>query len=267
MPSSTPLPAPEVRAGCGTFLLVMIAGLGVIIGSAGAVFALVTPEELPDQRPWDIYLAAALLWAVAAGVAAVVSAFAPSTARGSTPGRRVALLDAAMALAVFWPLEAALSVLYLATRPGLRRGIRPAAAAVSVVTLVAGTWWGVTAYDGAQPRQDTHVSRDALVGGWRTSDGGLLVLAADGRYSATQVPKELFTGDWDSQARVDAAGEWDFDGSFGFTDGGADGGIHVHLSVYRTRSVRMLCIVEDPDTACGSGLTFLPVPGPAAAAR
>jgi hypothetical protein len=179
------------------------------------------------------------------------------------------LLDTAMALAILWPLEAALFALSVATRRGLRRGIRPAAAAMSVVTLVGGTWWGVTAYDGAQPRQDTHVSRDALVGEWRTSDGGLLVLAADGHYSATQVPSLLFTFDWDSQARVDAAGDWDFDtfSGFVFTDAGAEGGTDTDLSVYRTRSARMLCVVEDPDTACDTGLTFLRVPGPAAAAR
>lgn len=35
----------------------------------------------------------------------------------------------------------------------------------------------------------------------------------------------------------------------------------------RTGSARMLCVVEDPGTPCDSGLTFLPVSGPAAAAR
>jgi hypothetical protein len=50
-------------------------------------------------------------------------------------------------------------------------------------------------------------------------------------------------------------------------DAGAEGGTDTDLSVYRTRSARMLCVVEDPDTACDTGLTFLRVPGPAAAAR
>lgn len=280
MPSSTPpppilhpapAPAPADRAGCGTFFLVMIAGLGAIICSAGAVLTLFAgSQELPDQGPWDSYFTVALLWAAAAGVAAIVAAFAPSARGGRPPGRRVALLDTAMALAVFWPLEAALLGLYVATRRGLRQGIRPAAVAVSVITLVGGTWWGTTAYDGSQPRKDTHVSRDALVGEWRTSDGGLLVLSADGRYSATQVPGQLFTDDWQSSARIDTTGEWTFDafGGFGFSpDVPVPGRVWDNLTVYRTRSARMLCITEDPDMACDPGFTFLPVPGPAAAAR
>lgn len=262
----TPLPACQQPAGSGTFLLVMAAGLGAVIGSAGAVLVFFFPsDELPDQRPWEAYLAVALLWAAACGVAAVVSAFAPSARGGRSPGRRVALLDTAMALAVLWPLEAALLALYAATRRGLRPGIRPAAYAMSAVVLAGGTWWGVTAYDGSQPRRDTHVSRDELVGEWRTSDGGVLVLAADGRFSATQVPGQMFDDDgWGSGKRLDDTGAWTFDayGGFGFlTDGGTDGAVAVNLAVYRTRSARMLCIVEDPDVACDDGLTFRRVPG------
>jgi hypothetical protein len=277
MPSSTPLPsapppAPEARAGCGTFFLILAAGLGTIICSALAVYTLFfNSEELPDQGPWDTYDAVSLLWAAAAGIAALVTAFAPPVRGRTAAARRIALLDTVMALAIFWPLEAAAFALYVATRRALRPGIRLAAPAIGIVALIGGGWWATTSYHDSRLTSDTHVSYDALLGQWRTSDGGLLELDGNGRFSATQVPKQLFTDDWESEARIDATGGWtlgaDGDVDINYTDVGIEGGTTGYLSVYRTRSARMLCIVEDPDTACGPGLTFLRVPGPAAAAR
>ena len=269
-PTRLPEP-PDNRVGCGGAVLVLIAGVGTIVSSALCVLVVFfTHEELPDQRSWDVYFAVSLLWAAGAGIAALVTAFAPSTRRGSSPGRRIALLDAAMALAILWPLEVAVFGLYVATRRTLRPGTRLAAPVAGVLVLVGGAWWGGVSYDHAQPREVTQVSRDSLVGEWRTSEGGLLDLGADGRYSATQVPEQLFTGDWESRARLDETGSWTHDAGSGFVfnlDVGIQGGHFNNLAVYRTGSARMLCIVEDFDNPCDSGLTFLPVSGPAAAAR
>lgn len=266
-----PLPAPGDRAGCGTALLVMVAGLGTVLTATTTGYGLIRHpgSELPGQGAWDAYLTVALLWALAAGTAALVTAFAPSARGGRSTARRIALLDAGMALAILWPLEAAALALRLATRPALRRGVRPAALAVGGLVLVGGGWWGATAYGNAQPREVGNVPPGTLVGEWRTSDGGLLWLDADGRFTATQVPRQIFTGDWDSASRIDETGSWAYDG-YGFSfvlDPGVLGGTDGNLDVYRTGSARMLCVVEDPDTACEAGRTFRPVSGPAAAAR
>ncbi|MFG1808917.1 hypothetical protein [Streptomyces sp. NPDC049040] len=281
MPATTHLPeawpprAPaDDRAGCGCALLVMTALLGTLVCGVLAGTRLGGPPSvLPDQDRWDAYLLTALLWGTAAGAAAVVAAFAPSARGGRATARRIAVLDAGMALAILWPVQAAALAVRFATRRGLRPWIRPAVLALGTAALVGGGWWGATGYGEATPHRAAGVTQASLVGGWRTSNGGLLRLEADGRFTATGVSGGLFTLGSEFDDRTDAAGTWSYGWNSdthvsGFTfSAGAAGGLEAHLDVYRTGSTLMLCVVEDPDTPCADGLTFLRVPGPAAAAR
>lgn len=170
MPRTPRLPAPALHEsrdgadspGCGSALLVLIAGFGTLMCSLLVWGRFSLPSDQPGHGLWDAYVLTGLLWGAAAGIGALLMAFGLSARSARATGRRIALLDAGMALAMLWPLQAAAVAVYVATRPSVGRATRWVALTAGVLALVGGGLWGVTAYGATEIRSSTGLPHDAV---------------------------------------------------------------------------------------------------------
>jgi hypothetical protein len=170
-----------------------------------------------------------------------------------------------MVLAALWPGQALLlGLLYARRAAGLPRRLTGLTA--GGLALVLGGFWGTNGYERGQllalaPTDSAGVS---LGGEWHTSDGRHLHLGADGTFTVTGAPRELFDAGADLGGRIDATGTWESNGS-GFVsnvvavdlspepgspaDRLTDGFPSI-LTLYKIGSTPLLCVDSDDDSLC-----------------
>ncbi|MFI0721419.1 hypothetical protein [Streptomyces sp. NPDC021224] len=259
-------PPPRRRPSGGAVVLLAIpAGLGGLLCAQFAVQGtLHRSSDLPGQEGWMAYFLVTVWWAVAAAVTALVLAFR----RPARTVLRMATANAALVLALFWPVQLAGLVGYAATRRSLPRALRVLAVPMGVAVLIACGTWGVRAWDDSQVYEDGSATATSLAGDWHTASGGRLHLGADGRFRATCVPHDaLPTAAPRPDGTVDATGRWSYDpGPHGngltltpdVSLGPADAwDLPTHLAPFRAGGSPVLCTALDPDDYCGFGAVLV----------
>ncbi|MFI0898844.1 hypothetical protein [Streptomyces sp. NPDC020983] len=247
-----------------------VGALGGLVCAVLSAAGLQHPSSsgLPGQDGWAAYFVVSLGWGLAAAVTTLLLAFVPSARPARSTVRRMAAADAALLLALLWPLQAPLLALYAVTRRSLPRALRLLAVPVGVAVLLACGRWGIRAWGDAQVYEDGAATAASVAGDWHTTSGGRLHLGTDGRFRATHVPYDVFpTGVPRPDGTVDAAGRWSYDPGphgtgFTFTlDVSTDPAnvwdASTELAPFRAAGVPVLCTELDPDDYCGLGAVFL----------
>lgn len=259
----TPLPR-ERPSGYAVVLLAIPALLGGLLCAQFAVQGTLHGSgDLPGQEGWDAYFLITVWWGVAAAVTALVLVFR----RPARTVLRMATANAALVLALFWPVQLAMLGGYAATRRSFPRTLRVLAVPAGVAVLIACGTWGVRAWDDSQVYEDGSATATSLAGDWHTASGGRLHLGTDGRFRATHVPHDVLpTAASRPDDTVDATGRWSYDpGPHGIgltltpdvSLAPANVWDDTRLAPFRAGGSRVLCTELDPDDYCGLGAVFV----------
>lgn len=244
-----------------------ILGVWVLVALVALFFAVFDwPAPGPGPEQWgffglDHYLELSAAWAIGVGILGLARGYGrrPDGRRRSV--RWLAWCDLGLLLAILWPVQAAVAGTVFAVRARSRAGwLRAGVALAGAGVLLAGTAWGVTGYQAAQQWTPARARSAALVGTWTSSDGGQLVLRANGEFTATNLPNR------DPLPLANATGIWVLaqnggpyptltlhpSGASGASSAsGAPGGSSVDLDVFGGSSPSTLCASVDHRQPCG----------------
>lgn len=136
----------------------------------------------------------------------------------------------------------------------VRNGRRLVAGAVAVAVIAAGIWW-VRARIEAETRFASVSSSASVIGTWKLDETSQIRFTADGRFTATDLPEEVFD---DSDDLFSGGGTWSLRGGGGSVSlvadhppSGMPQEVDPSLAVVRSSNSIQLCIMgEAPGVLC-----------------
>jgi hypothetical protein len=142
-------------------------------------------------------------------------------------------------------------------RPGWSRQRVGVGVLIVLAVLAGAATWTVTYFEGQEVRAASVASRAAIVGTWKMQgDAGRIWFGADGRFSATALPNELFTLNQSQGGVTNTTGTWTLNGGGGYVAlvpvGSPSGtGPDIALGVVETNHVQHLCVFSgSPGVRC-----------------